>query len=181
MVGQDYRFSPLTFRCSDQGVTHAAQVGASLSRSKVFYFKHNDVKDLRKVLEEIKREDAAKKKKVYRKFVIIEGLYHNYGDIAPLPDILKLKEEFHFHLIMDDSLGIGTLGATGRGTCEYWNIPATKVLQSSRTSVSWHAHTFISAAQLDILTGNLGHAIGSLGGFGCGDKTVVNHQVKLTN
>jgi len=139
----------------DQGVTHAAQVGASLSRSKVFYFKHNDVKDLRKVLEEIKREDAAKKKKVYRKFVIIEGLYHNYGDIAPLPDILKLKEEFHFHLIMDDSLGIGTLGATGRGTCEYWNIPATK---------------------LDILTGNLGHAIGSLGGFGCGDKTVVNHQ-----
>jgi 7-keto-8-aminopelargonate synthetase-like enzyme len=105
-------------------------VGALLSRSKVSYFKHNDVKDLRKVLEEIKQDDAAKKKKVYRKFVIIEGLYHNYGDIAPLPEILKLKEEFHFHLIMDDSLGIGTLGANGRGTCEHWGVPTNKVLTS---------------------------------------------------
>jgi serine palmitoyltransferase len=139
----------------DQGVTHAVQVGALLSRSKVSYFKHNDVKDLRRVLEDIKKDDAAKKKKVYRKFVIIEGLYHNYGDIAPLPEILKLKEEFHFHLVMDDSLGIGTLGTNGRGSCEYWGVPATKI---------------------DILTGNLGHSVGSLGGFGCGNKTVVNHQ-----
>jgi len=139
----------------DKGVTHAVQVGAMLARSKVFYFSHNDVNDLRRVLEEIKKDDAAKKKKVYRKFVVIEGLYNNYGDIAPLPDILKLKDEFHFHLIMDDSLAIGTLGLNGRGTCEYYGIPATKI---------------------DILTGNLGHSIGSLGGFSCGNKTVVNHQ-----
>jgi len=139
----------------DQGVSHAIQVGALLSRSKVSYFKHNDVKDLRRVLEEIKQDDAAKKKKVYRKFVIIEGLYYNYGDIAPLPEILKLKDEFHFHLVMDDSLGIGTLGANGRGSCEHWGVPTNKI---------------------DILTGNLGHSVGSLGGFGCGNKTVVNHQ-----
>jgi len=113
--------------CSDQGVSHAIQVGALLSRSKVSYFKHNDVKDLRRVLEEIKQDDAAKKKKVYRKFVIIEGLYYNYGDIAPLPEILKLKDEFHFHLVMDDSLGIGTLGANGRGSCEHWGVPTNKV------------------------------------------------------
>lgn len=125
----------------DQGVTHAVQVGAMLARSKVFYFKHNDTKDLRRVLEEIKKDDAAKKKKVYRKFVIIEGLYNNYGDIAPLPDILKLKEEFHFHLIMDDSLGIGTLGANGRGTCEYWGVPATKVLCLSTDKSPYYIYT----------------------------------------
>jgi serine palmitoyltransferase len=56
---------------------------------------------------------------------------------------------------MDDSLGIGTLGANGRGTCEHWGVPTNKI---------------------DILTGNLGHSIGSLGGFSCGNKTVVNHQ-----
>jgi len=96
-----------------------------------------------------------KKKKRYRKFVIIEGLYINYGDIAPLQEIVKLKEEFHFHLIMDDSFGIGVLGPNGRGTCEHWGV---------------------DTSQIDILAGSLGHSIGSLGGFTCGNKTVIFHQ-----
>ncbi len=85
------------------------------------------MKDLRRVLDSIKTDDIKQKRKPYRKFVVIEGLYQNYGDVAPLPEILKLKEEFHFHLFMDDTIGVGTLGANGRGTCEYWGVPTNKV------------------------------------------------------
>ena len=52
----------------------------------------------------------------------ILGLYCNHGDFAPLPKIIELKKKYKFRLIMDDSYGIGNVGKTGRGTCEYFNV-----------------------------------------------------------
>jgi len=85
-----------------------------------------------------------RKKKPYRTFVVIEGLYQNYGDIAPLKEIVAMKNEYFFRIIMDDSLGVGTLGKTGRGTCEYWDVPTSAV---------------------DVLTSSLSHALGSVADF----------------
>ncbi|KAL6070557.1 Serine palmitoyltransferase 1 [Balamuthia mandrillaris] len=141
----------------DEGVAHALQTGIVRSRSKVVYFRHNDMSDLRRILQSIQQEDARMRRnpKLYRKFVVVEGLYANHGDIAPLKQLLLLKREFCFRLIMDDSFGIGTLGASGRGTCEHWGV---------------------DAREIDILTASMGHALGSLGGFCCSSNAVVFHQ-----
>lgn len=45
------------------------------------YFRHNDVADLRRILEQTRKDDVDQKKKPYRTFVVIEGLYQNYGGI----------------------------------------------------------------------------------------------------
>ena len=81
----------------------------------------------------------------------------NYpAHIAPLREIVALKNEYFFRIIMDDSMGVGTLGKTGRGTCEYWDVPTTAI---------------------DVLTSSMSHALGSIGGFCAGARTVVFHQV----
>lgn len=139
----------------DAGVIHSIQTGVGLSRSKVVYFRHNDMTDLKRILEQTRKDDVDQKKKPYRTFVVIEGLYQNYGDVAPLKEIVALKNEYFFRIIMDDSLGVGTLGKTGRGTCEYWDVPTSAI---------------------DVLTSSLSHSLGSVGGFCAGARTVVFHQ-----
>ena len=69
------------FTFSDAGVIHSIQTGVGLSRSKVVYFRHNDMADLRRILEQTRKDDVDQKKKPYRTFVVIEGLYQNYGGI----------------------------------------------------------------------------------------------------
>eukprot|EP00889_Picochlorum_renovo_P002677 jgi/Picre1/29707/NNA_005090.t1 len=63
-------------------------IRCTLSRAKVFTFKHNDVGDLEKTLAKIVAEEKRLKKPLNRRFVVVEGLYHNTGDIAPLRDIV---------------------------------------------------------------------------------------------
>lgn len=83
----------------DKGVSHSLQTGVLLSRSNPYWFKHNDPEDLERVLLEIEQEQKQKKvnldKPQQRKFVIVEGLYPNYGDMAPLPRYLELKVTNH--------------------------------------------------------------------------------------
>jgi len=124
----------------------------------VRYFRHNDVKDLRRVLEKVAAQDVAIKRRPtdQRRFLVVEGLYRNWGTIAPLKEIVALKEEFHYRLILDDSHGIGTLGANGRGSLEHHNLKPMI-----------HA---------EILTFSLENALGSVGGMTVGSEEVVDHQ-----
>ena len=138
----------------DAGVNYALQSGVILSRSTVKYFAHNDVEDLERLLRDLSAEDA-KKGKLRRKFVVIEGIYSNYGDIAALDKILPLCHKYKFRLLVDESMSIGVLGATGRGCFEHFGLEQTNV---------------------EILTAAMGHALGSVGGFCCGDKEMIAHQ-----
>ncbi|KAL9178616.1 hypothetical protein ACHAXT_001954 [Thalassiosira profunda] len=142
----------------DEGVSEALLVGVTLSRANVRYFRHNDVKDLRRVLERVAAQDATLKRKAtdQRRFLVVEGLYRNWGTIAPLREIVKLKEEFHYRLILDDSHGIGTLGANGRGSLEH--------------------HGLKPMVHCEILTFSLENALGSVGGMTVGSEEVVDHQ-----
>jgi 7-keto-8-aminopelargonate synthetase-like enzyme len=142
----------------DEGVNYALQAGVTLSRSEVRYFKHNDVADLERVLNEVAAEDAAARRSTAanRRFILVEGVYANYGDIAPLAAICALKRRFCYRLLVDEALAFGALpGGAGRGAAD---------------------HAGLAPGEVEIITASLGNTLGSCGGFCAGDKQVISHQ-----
>jgi len=101
----------------------------------------------------LNRKIRLPKEKIARRFIVIEGVYYNYGDIVPLPKIMELKEKYKWRLMLEDS-GIGLIGNTGRGTCEYYGI---------------------SPKSVDLITGNLEQVTSSVGGFCSAPKKIVFH------
>jgi len=136
----------------DRGVTHSIQTGIVLSRSTVHYFKHNDVADLERILIETMPSHP---KKLVRKFVVVEGLYYNYGDLCPLREILAMKEKYKFRMFLDESHSIGVLGKTGRGLTELLGV---------------------DRKEIEVITGQLTNGFGAGGGFCIGDKMSCYHQ-----
>lgn len=93
---------------------HASIIdGCRLSYGQVKKFKHNDMADLKRVLEE--NIDTAK-------LVVVDGVFSMEGDIANLPDIVDLSKQYNAMLMVDDAHGIGVLGKTGRGTSEHFGL-----------------------------------------------------------
>ncbi len=142
----------------DEGIYEALGTGVILSRANVKYFRHNDMDDLRNVLERIQATDERlhRKKNDQRRFIVVEALYKNYGTLCPLKELLKLKEEFSYRLILDESFSFGSLGKTGRGALEYFGLEPMR-----------HA---------EIVTFSLENSMGSVGGMTVGDEEVVDHQ-----
>jgi serine palmitoyltransferase len=140
----------------DSGCNFSIQKGVDLSRSLVFHFNHNDMSDLEKVLKDINRRFAKKDNSKTRRFIIVEGLYANYGDICPLPKIIELKEKYKYRLMIDESLSIGSMGPRGAGVSDYFNVPVTK---------------------LDFIMGSMAHHFGAGGGFCAGTHSIIDYQV----
>ncbi|CAM9953210.1 unnamed protein product [Scytosiphon promiscuus] len=141
----------------DQGVEENVQTGINLSRSTVRTFKHNDMDDLERVLEDIAQEDKRLKRNVLdqRRFIVVEGLYRNYGDLCPLPRLLELKEKYCYRLILNESLSFGVLGATGRGLMEMHGV---------------------DVGEVEIVALSMAHSLASVGGLCIGTTQVVDHQ-----
>jgi len=116
--------------------------------SKVIY-KHSDMDSLRESLvraNEKKGDGGAV-------FVITDGVFSMEGDIALLPKIRSLCNEFGAMLVVDDSHGTGVMGETGRGT---------------------HEHYGMAGSDIDIFTGTLGKALGGgAGGYIAGKREAV--------
>ncbi|KAJ6373773.1 hypothetical protein OIU78_029456, partial [Salix suchowensis] len=69
-----------------------------LSRSTIVYFKHNDMESLRNTLEKI--VVGNKRAKELRRYIIVEAVYQNSGQIAPLNEIIRLKEKYIFRVLL---------------------------------------------------------------------------------
>jgi len=121
--------------------------------SKAIY-KHSDMGSLREALL-----SATKKRSGNGAiFVITDGVFSMEGDIALLPDIRMLCDEFGAVLVVDDSHGTGVMGETGRGTHEYYGM---------------------AGSDIDIFTGTLGKALGGgAGGYVAGKRDVVELLVQ---
>ncbi|CAF0775465.1 unnamed protein product [Adineta ricciae] len=141
----------------DEGVHYAIQKGVEASRSTVKWFRHNDISDLERLLveQDIHDKKNPKKARTLRRFLIIEGLYMNYGDLCPLPRMVELKYQYKYRIFMDESVSFGTIGQTGRGVTEYYNIDRRKI---------------------DLISSSLEYSVGSIGGFAVGSSFVVDHQ-----
>ena len=66
-------------------------------------------------------QNPAKAKKT-RKVIVVEALYLNYGDVAPLPKLVELRNKYSTPLIIDESFSFGVLGGTGRGALEHFGL-----------------------------------------------------------
>jgi len=123
---------------------HASIIdGVRMSYGRMLRFKHNDMEDLRRVLESAP-EDAGK-------LLIVDGVYSMAGDIAPLPEIMKIAKEFGVRVMVDDAHSIGVLGKNGRGTSNYFHMDK----------------------ETDIIMGTFSKSFASLGGFIAGDEDMI--------
>ena len=121
--------------------------------SKVIY-KHSDTNSLRESLV-IATEKRGNDGTI---FVVTDGVFSMEGDIALLPDIRSLCDEFGAVLVVDDSHGTGVMGETGRGT---------------------HEHYGMAGSDIDIFTGTLGKALGGgAGGYVAGKREAVELLVQ---
>ena len=138
----------------DNGACLPIQEGLVLSRSHVQYFAHNNMEQLKAMMEEI-AEKERRAKKISRRFVVTEGVFRNQGDLCDLPAILALCATYKFRIILEDSFGFGAIGPTCRGTPEHFGV---------------------KMSDIDIYVGSLSNALGAVGGFCAGPKSLVDHQ-----
>ncbi len=125
---------------------HACIVdGARLSYGDVKRFRHNDVRDLERVLGAVPQQAG--------KLIVVDGLYSMEGDLAPLADIVRLAKEYGARLLVDDAHGIGVLGARGAGACEAIGVED----------------------QVDLVMGTFSKSFASLGGFIAGPRAVMDY------
>ncbi len=89
--------------------------GAKLAGSQKFAYNHNNIDSLEAILKQKRSEHK-------RAVIVTEGLFSMDGDIPDLPRIVELKKEYNCLLLVDEAHSLGTLGATGRGIREYYNI-----------------------------------------------------------
>lgn len=126
-------------------LNHASIIdGARLSRATIKVFPHRDVAALRRLLEETKE--------FKRRLVITDGVFSMDGDIAPLREIAAAAREHGAIMMVDDAHSSGVLGRNGRGTIDHFDL---------------HGH-------VDIQVGTLSKAIGVLGGYVCGSKSLID-------
>ena len=86
---------------------------------KSFVFPHNDIERCRKMLGFAKNRAAETGGGI---LVITEGVFGMAGDLGKLDEIVKLKDEFEFRLLVDDAHGFGVMGKTGAGTPEHFGV-----------------------------------------------------------
>lgn len=140
---------------ADEAVGAAIQTGLEISRSHIYFFHHNDMDDLERVLQEVNEEFRRLGRPLSRRFIAVEAIYGRTGDLCPLKDLVALKEKYKYRLILDESLSLGVLGKNGLGASEHWGVPVDKI---------------------DIQAGSLSLVLGSSGGWCAGAKEVVDHQ-----
>ncbi|XP_076752571.1 serine palmitoyltransferase subunit I [Xylocopa sonorina] len=141
----------------DEKVNFAIQKGLDAAKANINYFKHNDVNDLRNLLAKQAKLDEQNPKKAAKtkRFLIVEGIYINTGNICPLPELVQLCRKYKLRILIDESISFGTIGDHGKGTTEYYGIPRSEI---------------------DVIIGSLDWAVGSIGGFCVGTSFVIEHQ-----
>jgi 8-amino-7-oxononanoate synthase len=130
--------------CDDRD--HASIVdGRRLSFANCLKYKHNDMEDLEKVLQKC-RPDAIK-------LIVVDGVFSMEGDLANLPEIVKLKHKYDASIMVDEAHGLGVFGKEGRGVCDYFGL----------------------TDEVDLIMGTFSKSLASIGGFIASDKDTINY------
>jgi 8-amino-7-oxononanoate synthase len=123
---------------------HASIIdGCRLSFGQVKKYRHNDMRDLERVLEATKDKGT---------MIIVDGVFSMEGDIADLPNIVKLAKAYGARVMVDDAHAIGVLGEGGRGTAEHFGLED----------------------QVDLIMGTYSKSLAAIGGFVAGSTEVIS-------
>lgn len=126
---------------------HASIIdGCRLSFSETKKYRHNDMEDLERLLQQYNDKG---------KLIIVDGVFSMEGDIADLPNIVKLARKYGARIMVDDAHGIGVLGSTGRGTAEHFGLED----------------------EIDLIMGTYSKSLASIGGFIAASEGVI-HYIK---
>jgi glycine C-acetyltransferase len=127
-------------------LNHASIIdGARLSRATIKVFKHKDVQDCERILQEHASFPG-------KKLIITDGVFSMDGDLAPLPELCALAEKYDCLMMVDDAHASGVMGRNGRGTVDH----------------------FECHGRVHIQVGTLSKAIGVMGGYVCGSRDLVD-------
>lgn len=124
---------------------HASVIDGCTQTNKKFFL-HNDVESLENVLK-------STFDKYVDKIIVVDGVYSQDGDIAPLDKIYTLAKKYGAYLIVDDAHGVGILGAKGRGVLEEFDL----------------------LEKVDLITGTFSKTFGTVGGYIVGNSAIINY------
>ena len=129
--------------CDDRD--HASIVdGRRLSFATQLHYKHNDMEDLERVLQKLPHDAI--------KLIVVDGVFSMEGDLANLPEIVKLKHKYNCSIMVDEAHGLGVFGKQGRGVCYHFGL----------------------TDEVDLIMGTFSKSLASIGGFIAGDKDTIN-------
>lgn len=136
-------------------LVHACVIDAArLSGAKLRVFAHNDANDLEKKLkwavEQTRNAEPETRNK--RTLIVTESVFSMDGDLAPLRDIVELKERYGAWLMLDEAHATGLFGEHRRGLAEACEL----------------------AGRVEIQMGTLGKALGAAGGYICGSRSLID-------
>lgn len=124
---------------------HASIIeGRRLSFSNYLKYRHNDMKSLE---AQLKKCDSDKVK-----LIVTDGVFSMEGDVANLPEIVRLAKQYNASVMVDEAHGLGVFGNQGRGTCDHFHV----------------------ADDVDLIMGTFSKSLASLGGFVATDKIITN-------
>lgn len=119
--------------------------GCRLSYAKLLRYEHNDMEDLERQLKNVPAGSGI--------LIVTDGVFSMGGDIANLPEIVRLAKIYGARIMVDDAHGLGVLGKHGRGTAEHFGLED----------------------EVDIYMGTFSKSLASLGGYMAGKKEVVEY------
>src|SRR5713226_2993527 len=120
-------------------------ISDELNKASIKVFKHKDVKDCERILQENANFQG-------KKLIITDGVFSMDGDIAPLPELCDLAEKYNCIMMVDDAHASGVLGRGGRGTVDHHQCHG----------------------RVHIQVGTLSKAIGAMGGYVCGSRDLID-------
>ncbi len=125
---------------------HASIVeGRRLSFSQALKFKHNDMASLEKELKKCNPDKI--------KLIVVDGVFSMEGDVANLPEIVRLAKQYNANIMVDEAHGLGVMGDHGRGVCNHFGL--TK--------------------DVDLIMGTFSKSLAAIGGFIAGDSSIINY------
>lgn len=124
---------------------HASIIeGRRLSFSNYLKYKHNDMESLENQLKRCEPDKV--------KLIVTDGVFSMEGDVANLPEIVRLAKKYNASVMVDEAHGLGVFGEGGRGTCNHFGV----------------------TDDVDLIMGTFSKSLASLGGFIATDKVITN-------
>jgi len=123
--------------------------GVRLHMGKRFVYPHNDMENLRKQLTRATKMAETTGGGI---LIVLEGVFGMVGDLGNLKDILAMKKDFNFRVLLDDAHGFGTMSASGAGTAKYYGVDN----------------------EVDVYFSTFAKSMAGIGGFVAGERYIID-------